>query len=226
MDPGKGALAVNTAYFANVNASSVSRAYVESKFVTTTSTGKNDLPQIDAEVGFESHLRWLPKYEPSNSTGYFCAGTSRIWGRADHQPFAPGSARWFHWQESFDKDDTTMVWVDEMLRPVHLKYREEYKYRGITVWRYEIAGDEFTVMPQFDINTPGVHNMTCPNHGTPIQLILPHYAKAKLKDSLRVNGVTTPVPDKYYSFLDIDPITGSTLIGHERIQINLLIDPA
>jgi len=224
-DPGVGSSIANTAFFANTNASNVAASWKENQFFTTTQTGKKDISKIDAEVGYESNFRILPKYDDSNSTGYFCAGPSRIWGSADEQPFAPGSAGWFDWLNSFSKHDKTKVWVDEMLRPVTLKYRETYRYRGIRVFRYEIADDEFSVMPEFDIYIPGVLNMTCPNHGTPIQLTLPHYAKAQIPSSLRVKGVTPVIPDEHYSFLDIDPITGSTLIGHERLQINLMVEP-
>mmetsp|Transcript_25909 Transcript_25909/g.36106 ORF Transcript_25909/g.36106 Transcript_25909/m.36106 type:complete len:736 (+) Transcript_25909:70-2277(+) len=226
VDPGRGSMSANSAYFANLNASTTEQSWEEDKFFTTTQTGKKDINQIDSEIGFESNMNKLPKYNELTSTGYFCAGSSTIYGKADHQPFAPGTAGWFKWKESFTKDDTTQVWVDEMLRAVTLKYREEYNYRGIKVYRYEIADSEFVPKPQYDISLPGVLNMTCPNHGTPIQLTQPHYAKAVFPNSMRVEGVSPPIPDEHYAFLDVSPLTGETLIGHERIQINLYVKPA
>mmetsp|Transcript_31052 Transcript_31052/g.59952 ORF Transcript_31052/g.59952 Transcript_31052/m.59952 type:complete len:738 (+) Transcript_31052:45-2258(+) len=213
----------NTAYFANNNQSSIEESWRVSPFTTIVSTGKKDIGGIDAEVGFQSHTT-LAKYNPSNNTGFFCGGAHEVTGVGDDQPFAPGNAGWFSWESNVKADAQPHVWVDEAFRPIYFQYREDRKYRDITVKRFEIAESEFTVQTPFDIAYPGVINMTCVNHGTPVQLTLPHYAKAYgMKESWRVDGVGPVIEDEHLSFLDVEPITGSTLIGFERIQLNLFV---
>jgi len=221
--PGELRRQLNTAYFANRNHSSIAESWETSHFVTKVTTG-SDLNSIDSEVEYQS-LTELPIYDPKTNTGYFCGGTSPVYGRSDRQPFAPGRAGWFQWHSHVDIDEHPKVWVDETLRPLFFQFREDLTYRGIKVKRFEVADEEFRRIPRFDQIIPGLLDMTCPNHGTPIMLTMPHYAKAKINASLRVDGMTPVIPDKHLCFLDVDPVTGSTLAGYERLQINLYAQP-
>uniref|UniRef100_A0A7S2TV88 Uncharacterized protein n=1 Tax=Lotharella oceanica TaxID=641309 RepID=A0A7S2TV88_9EUKA len=44
-----------------------------------------------------------------------------------------------------------------------------------------------------------------------------------MDDAWRVDGVGPVIEEDHLSFLDVEPITGSTLIGFERIQLNLFV---
>lgn len=212
--------AANTAFFP-LNASTNAESWRRSQAVTVVTTGKSDLDQIDSELGFESHLGWLPAYDAVADTGYFCAGDAPIRGTSDRQPIGPGTAGFFSWKSKVTDKSEPAVWVDDPNRPIVFTYRQDTEFKGIKTLRYQIKPGEFDPKPEYDMHRVGVLNMTCAKHGTPVQYTQPHFAGANLSGGVGVGGIGPVDEEKHLAFLDVEPVTGATLIGYERLQINL-----
>ncbi|GAB5357796.1 hypothetical protein AAMO2058_000405200 [Amorphochlora amoebiformis] len=142
---------VNTAFFANHNTSSIDESWDTSKSFSAVKTGRANVNEIRSMVEFDSQKILPQNVAPGHAEGYFCGSSVEVYGNADAQPFAPGTAGWFHWHSSMSNDKKTHVWVDDTLRPVLFQYHEDRKYRGISVKRYEIADSEFLARPEFDV---------------------------------------------------------------------------
>ncbi len=213
----------NTAIF-NTNATDNDRAFYLDDGVITVKTGKADINEIGAQRGYASQLDVLPQYDPATQQGFFCGGDALVEGHADTQPVAPGRPGWFGWEPRLRKSDLLDVWADEPHRALRFSLYDTRKYRDFDIWRFELYPPSLAVPVNdngdiYDMTRDGVSNMTCVHQGTPIMFTLPYFARANIT-GWEVSGIGEPDPEIHYTFIDVDPITGLSLQGHQRLQIS------
>ncbi len=123
------------------------------------------------------------------------------------------------------------IWADDPHRYLKFSYYDSKKYRDFDVLRFgvdldSLKIDRFNNDIIYDFTRDGIANMTCVKEGTPIHFTMVHFANANISgwevdgDGIGPDNV---IPDKHLTFLSVDPITGATLEGTQRLQINQVV---
>lgn len=211
-----GASSTNSGLFPT-NYSSANAAYADKPGSTTLYTGKSDYTLAQRYISWNS-LTVLPAR--NGSTGYWCGHNEPVGGHSDIQ-FQPGSASAFRFHDGVKKSDHPKVWVDSVFRQVAFDYVQDVDVKGISALEFRIAQSEFTVMPEYSQYYPGLLNLSCPK-GAPVVLTLPHYLRVDASASYLLANITAGVSQQHETYVQIDPITGATLRGYQRLQVNML----
>lgn len=213
------AASVNSGLFPT-NFSSADEAYAAKPGATTLYTGKSDYTLASKYVAWNG-LTTLPAR--NGSSGYWCGHDEPVGGHSDTQ-FQPGTASAFRFHPGVSTSSHPKVFVDSVFRQVAFDYVNDVDVKGISTMQFRISQSEFTVQPDYSQYYPGVINLTCPR-GAPVMLTLPHYLRVDPSAKPFLANLTAGVSDQHETYVDIDPITGATLSGYQRLQINMMSPP-
>eukprot|EP00003_Mantamonas_plastica_P029235 TRINITY_DN688_c1_g1_i4.p1 TRINITY_DN688_c1_g1~~TRINITY_DN688_c1_g1_i4.p1 ORF type:complete len:631 (+),score=167.59 TRINITY_DN688_c1_g1_i4:166-2058(+) len=166
-------------------------------------TGKRNILQI------QQFLTW------HNFTG----AVTGVWG----QPEPLGGCDGNQFPIFLNASDRVHVWENDLIRNLILLPIGDVQVKGINLRRYEI--DNVTFVPSDRYYTPfrGLANMTGPNQGAPMFYGKPHFLDCDSSWVDLVDGLSPPNRTLHDTWLDIEPITGSTMNVHKRFAINTYI---
>jgi hypothetical protein len=145
------------------------------------------------------------------------------WGTLQANIIAGTDATAFH--PFIKKGEAMLVWVNSLLRKVLLTYKEEVVHRGITTYRHII--DPAELDPAVTSNQEGYFMwaqgwLPSPPNETSMPV---NFTKALLLDAnkslVEVDGLPEWSRDDCETFLDIEPLTGTLVNVHKRIQVNV-----
>jgi len=204
-------------------------------------TGKGNLDNAKSYTSFQEMSVLKQKVDPHNarSEGFFCNGDAPVYGH-DNTQFKPGTNHFLSFGHGVRKFDHPKVFVPEVFRAIGLDYVKTVKVHGIDTYRFRVSNKELTPDIAFDSTHGGILNITCPRNGVPVALTLPHQIRTEYDTDCNVTspscftedwwygGITRlnsthEVLEKYETYVDIDPITGATLRGMLRLQINMIV---
>jgi len=187
-------------------------------------TGQSD-PQRSQEVKRWQGFEMLP-----NGT-FWCTEPTPVGGHYNKQ-FFPGTNHPFSFSNGVGSNSKLPLWVPELFRMGELTYVKDSNVKGIDSLRFHIGDESLAPNPIYSMQYSGVIDQHCPLNGVPISLTLPHFLRAtnltgansstQLPVSDRVLPTTLyeGASDDYEALLDIDPVSGATLRGYLRLQVN------
>jgi len=133
----------------------------------------------------------------------------------------------------FSPDSTLHAFVDVVMRSLDLQTSNEIvKEHGIEMYRFRIVPSDLQNETQNPINSGfyqfgpfGVFNRTSTAQGAPLFLSKPHFLDA---DPFYLQNLIGLNPNRilHDSWIDVEPITGTTMNAVERLQVNLEISPS
>ncbi|MFX1511076.1 MAG: hypothetical protein ACFFCQ_00605, partial [Promethearchaeota archaeon] len=170
----------------------------EENMADTIKTGKDDIDTVLVYVKYE---------EKTVYTGIW-ASDEQVRG-TDATQFAP----------DVSKDDILVTWVSELFRAVDLEFQSEVKEKGIKLYRFVLTEETMDVDPNYYQTIKGVANMTSTQDGVPLFLSKPHFLHAD--PSLELPSADA---SKHDTVIDVEPISGATMSGRKRLQINFKIE--
>uniref|UniRef100_A0A7S1M9M7 CD36 family protein n=1 Tax=Neobodo designis TaxID=312471 RepID=A0A7S1M9M7_NEODS len=167
----------------------------------------------------ENSYRWMTMWHNIRVADY--------WGTVEANTIAGTDATAFH--AFIKKGEALLVWVNSLLRKVYLTYQKEVVHRGITTYRHIIDP------AALDASNPenGAYFMT--NDGwipsPPNVTTMPvNFTKALYLDADKSIVDVTGMPEvgspewpreSVDTFLDIEPLTGTLVNVHKRIQVSV-----
>jgi len=130
-------------------------------------------------------------------------------------------------------DDELIAWVDTVYRSTPLQFISEQTFKSITLYRYSL--DKRLLLPpsQYPPNAdyymnspPGVFNISsCAPSKLEIFMSKPHFLNADEYYRNLIHDPTQPDESIHNTFIDVEPLTGTTMHAKKRLQINLHIYP-
>lgn len=218
--------AFNSAFFRSVTTDAESLSTDPRR--TTVRTGRGD---VDRALWYDkwkgvSVLPERPGGVPTagGDTTFWCDTNLTVAGHDDTQ-LPVSTTTWWSWTPGIKKGVDYPVWVPQIFNAANFTYLEGSDARGIDVWRFHLSDSSLAPQPQFSERYGGVFNLTCPQGGPPVMVTEPRYYRVDpdFPAEYRVDGVKEPVPELHDTFLDVDPVSGTTLRGFKRLQINTWI---
>lgn len=211
----------NSAFFPGQQQASKEIAYTSSPGPTTLKTGKADPNEASKYVKFKG-LSVLPSRNNNLSApGVYCDVSESVAASSDSQ-FTPGTASAFSFNNGVAKSDILTLFNELLSRKVKLDFYEDGNVEGINTYRFRISDSELVVDPTtYSRFYAGVMNMTCPM-GLPIYLTNPHFSRIDQRLRPSLPNISAPIFREHETLLDIDPITGATLQGFQRLQVNTM----
>lgn len=151
-----------------------------------------------------------------------CAEAARVMG-SNGQQFSPNQ----------QKNGTERVWVGNVFRHVNVVNvgGETMEHLGITLLRYTIPMTQFQSTPEnaaaYDlITTPdGTLNLTKLQRGLDVSMSKPHFLDAEPYLYEAIDGWSKPDPAEHDTYIGVEPITGAAMLAHQRLQLNLRLNP-
>jgi hypothetical protein len=170
-----------------------------------------------------SVLPQRPGGSPAAATGFWCNGNVSVSGFDDDQ-FPPSRATFFYFPKRLSRSSVLEIFVEDLYRPMNFTYVTTVPVKGINTWRFAISDESLANNSLYNSSYDGLLDMACPLGGPPIVLSLPHFLHADtFPPEWMCGGVSPADPSVHETFLDIEPITGSTFRGFERLQVNLMV---
>jgi len=162
----------------------------------TGQTNINDIGQYVKYNGESTITVWDPDVEVSGTGG---------------TQFAPGVTN----------DERLEIFIPEFLRPLELVYSKDVTVKGVSLLRYILPDDAFTV-GEYEDDKAGLANMQV-SYGAPVYLGQPHFfgADPSLLDDV---VITPPNQDEHQLYIDVEPNTGATMAAKLRMAINLKVE--
>eukprot|EP01006_Ploeotia_vitrea_P039457 TRINITY_DN66350_c7_g3_i1.p1 TRINITY_DN66350_c7_g3~~TRINITY_DN66350_c7_g3_i1.p1 ORF type:complete len:1064 (-),score=649.38 TRINITY_DN66350_c7_g3_i1:1809-5000(-) len=222
----------STAYFTNqthigviTDKDDIFKAADETKH--TLWTGK-DAPEKSGQ-----YVKWnswdvIPNTSPRPGLGGWCVEPIPVSGTTGRQ-FAPaklvlGGVSGSTWEPRISKDGQIEIMNSEIIRPIKLDFVKEVEVKGVKAWRYKLEDSALDPDPKFDQKFRGLGNLSCPK-GLPIYVCKPHYKDVDwpaMEGSFDTKVELPPVdPELNEVFVDVEPNSGATIRGFERMQINV-----
>mmetsp|Transcript_25901 Transcript_25901/g.36439 ORF Transcript_25901/g.36439 Transcript_25901/m.36439 type:complete len:781 (+) Transcript_25901:140-2482(+) len=174
---------------------------VQNKVPNTYHTGHDDIDKINK----------MELYEGLDQIDGVWANPEKVAG-TDGTQFKP----------FVDTGDTLEVWPTELLRSLNFKYEKTVTNYDITLYRFTMADKEFEIDPDYFQTVDGFANVTSVNNGNPIFLSMPNMYGVDPDYRNLVEGMH-PKKTNDEIQLDIEPLTGKTMEGHRRFQLNLYV---
>lgn len=217
----------NSAFFRSFNSSKAAAA--ADKRLTRVRTGRADVNRALTYVEWQN-TTVLPRRPGGNplaggDTHYWCDVDVPVAGHDDTQ-FPISSMGWFSWSPGITESGLYPVWIPQLFRSANFTYYSDVHVRGISVKRLRLDESEFQRNVQFDEYYGGLLNLTCPQGGPPVMLTLPHYYRLSrdLPEEYLCGGAAARSgTDADGTYLDVDEISGTTLRGYKRLQLNLWV---
>jgi len=128
--------------------------------------------------------------------------------------FAPGEAT------------SIAVFAEELARIFYFNLNSTDDFLGIHLNRYTLEQLQFDIDPTWDeYSVRGFINLT-KQQGSPLFLCLPHFLHSP-DDWVagKIEGMAEATIDRDETFLDVEPLTGTTMHAHKRLQFNFYIPP-
>mmetsp|Transcript_9547 Transcript_9547/g.18110 ORF Transcript_9547/g.18110 Transcript_9547/m.18110 type:complete len:1058 (+) Transcript_9547:19-3192(+) len=125
------------------------------------------------------------------------------------------------------------VWSDQLKRELPLANlnNSTQEVEGITVTNYVIAPETLhnvSLNPDNNVfymfGPSGVFNQTSAQQGNPLFISQPHFLGADPRFAEAVSGMH-PDKEKHQLLLGVEPLTGTTMLGLQRFQVNVLLTP-
>jgi CD36 family len=185
-------------------------------------TGQDNVALSKRYIEWEGTENLQARGNSFTKPGYWCNTDQPVTGFFDTN-FPPAAASAFSLDPYVTTDSILDIFVTEIYRTVNISFMEDSNVKGIDTLRFRIDPDLFPPNHAYSMNYTGVMNLTCPEGGKPVYVTLPHFLHAQVPPRLQVTGVTKPVTEEHETMLDLDPITGATLRGYSRLQINFMI---
>ncbi|CAJ0935524.1 unnamed protein product, partial [Mesorhabditis belari] len=138
-----------------------------------------------------------------------------------------------------EKKDVVPIYVDSICRSILMKYQKEVTYEGIDAYRFVLPADEFNWdQPEncgfcfplkhdyFDRNQGdhsypnGIMDLRGCQEGNPVAISKPHFYEAS--DVVKNFIPRFKSSDDDNVWMDVEPQSGTILMAHKRMQINLM----
>jgi lysosome membrane protein 2 len=156
-------------------------------------------------------------------TEYNGADTIGIWAEpvkvegTDGMQFAPGVLR----------NMTLKTFQPDLMRVAKMVYASDSEAYGISLLRFKLSSDTFSINPSYYMNTEGLINLSlvAKYSGAPVRLSKPHFLGADPSLLSAVVGMN-PDPQKHDTFIDVEPFTGIVMNASKRAQINFEVAPS
>jgi hypothetical protein len=188
-------------------------AYAVDPTTTTVLTGIDNPSLIDWYVVWRG-MSTLPG-------SVWCADPVPVRGLDDSQ-FPPADDSFWSMSPRVTSKASFWVWVEDLFQPVRFSYYDQYSYRNtIPLIRLTIAPEFYQPNPALGQKYGGSLNMNCPL-GAPILITLPRFLRAERTPAYTWPNLPPISEAEGLTFLDVDPISGATMIGYKRLQINIL----
>lgn len=123
------------------------------------------------------------------------------------------------------------VWVTQAKRAIKFDYKETVVNKGIQLHRYIPSPEVYQNQTAFPANSN--YGMDAETglvpmiwfHGFDLVLSFPHFILSDPPVSSKFTGLNPrPTPDTHLTYIDVEPYTGATLRGYQRLQLNYRID--
>ena len=128
------------------------------------------------------------------------------------------------------KEQPIRVFAEDIYRSGTLYFNNTVEYEGVPLRRYLLAEwqmeNQYAWPPNcaFEMTGPkGVMNLSAAFQGAPAFASKPNFLGADPILNTLVDGLQPPDPEWDETMLDIEPTTGGTFVGHQRLQINLRV---
>lgn len=215
----------NSALF-GTNYSSFDEAYTLFPGMTQVNTGKDDVTMAQSYVQYAGYpiLPQKPNQDPSKP-GFWCNVAAPVAGHVDLQ-FPPADFGVFKYEPRVTSTSLLPVFVDTIFREVFVSYDSDSSVYDIDTLRFSLSQQSLAVDPTYSQYYAGLINFTCIQNGVPVMITQPHFYQAAVPaDWIDLDGnALNPNPDQHANYLDVDPISGATLNGTLRLQLNYLMD--
>eukprot|EP00053_Salpingoeca_punica_P014875 m.135520 g.135520 ORF g.135520 m.135520 type:complete len:653 (+) comp16562_c0_seq7:195-2153(+) len=190
-------------------------AWTLDKTATIVRTGTDDPAFSDYYIEWRD-MRVLP-------ASVWCTQPIPVQGM-DDSTFPPSSLQFWSLKPNVGDASSFLVWVEDLFQPVLFSFYERYSYRGtIPLVRLTIAPEFYKANKATGQRYDGLVDMTCPL-GAPILVSLPRFLRAELTEDYKW-PVLPPISDaEGLTFLDVDPISGASLLGFKRLQVNMIVN--
>lgn len=151
-----------------------------------------------------------------------CAAAARVGGNTGTQ-FTPNQS----------KNQSLEVWVPNIFRHVFIVNAggTTIQHEGITPLKYTIPPSAFAPSElnaaAYDMiaTPPGTLNLTKLQRGLDVSMSKPHFLDADRALYEAIDGWSKPDPEKHDTFIAVEPITGASMLAHQRLQLNLRLHP-
>lgn len=179
----------------------------------TIDTGKQDINQV------QKITRWRGKKEAP----YWLSDYGDMINGSDGshtRPFLP-------------RDDTVYVFTTDLCRALFFKYEKDRTVKDISLYRFTTTPELFANHSVNPDNGAFCNKEKCWGSGLlsvgqcqdgdpPVFMSAPHFYQGDPSLVAAINGLH-PEESLHATHLDIEPITGVTMVAHKRLQINILV---
>jgi hypothetical protein len=170
-------------------------------------TGSDDINKVQNYVKYEENTTVDEIYDREIWT------TQEDITGTDASQFQPG----------VNTDDNLLIYVNDLLRVVTLNFRENVEIESIEMLRFGLSADTLAVDPNYHQTIKGLANMSVAE-GIPLFLSKPHFLDGD--PDFLPGSVTGMSPDAsaHDTYIDVEPLTGTTMNVKKRLQINLGVE--
>ena len=191
-DPARAAVNI----FSNIH--NVSEAIEKGTDRYTIKTGKGDINEVGQRIEFNGQDEITIWAEPIDVKG--TGGTQ----------FAPG----------ISQDDDLEVFSSDFMRTLEFDFSKTTDMYDIELYRFKLDDGTFEPNPDYYMYIDGCANVY-PCQGIPAYLSKPHFLDG---DPILLSSVVGMKPDKgaHDLYFEVEPITGITMKGRTRMQVNFM----
>ncbi|XP_065921005.1 lysosome membrane protein 2-like isoform X2 [Dysidea avara] len=187
-------------------------------------------PYIYLQLNNSYSDRELPSIVHSGTKDSLKTAQFIQWAGLKELPFWRNKANFIHnstegllFHPFIHQDEELQVFISDANRTFHLHYRNKVKVRGIDAYRFRLLDSDFRPDPNYltGNNTPIglIYLGVLQNPEAPVYGSKPHFLDCDESLHKAVEGISPPNRNRDDILADIEPITGSSLRLHQRIQL-------
>ena len=188
-------------------------------------TSKDDAFPYSAQATGSPKIEDVFEYEI-----FRAAAKQTYWNSSEANALKGTDGSQFHPQVK--KSQNVTVFVDDVFRSISFYYKEETEHKDIHMYRFIIQTEQFKNASQvpdhaayYMFGPHGVINLTTASQFAPVIASNPHFLDADPFYLEQVSGVSPPSFEKHGTYLDIEPLSGTTMKARKRLQVNVHVKP-
>eukprot|EP00049_Salpingoeca_infusionum_P011165 m.192416 g.192416 ORF g.192416 m.192416 type:complete len:548 (-) comp14854_c1_seq1:4308-5951(-) len=192
---------------------------------STQFTGKNDSTLLLQFTEWAGHNGSLTTWMGTGCSAY--SSSQEAIDKAIAEANMINGTDGLTFQPELTEEINPYVWSDDLMRSAILVKSDEIQFENITLWRYTVDPSLMANVTAdwrncaFDAYAPkGTLNLTAVVGG-PAFASKEHFLDADPVFLQMVDGVPPPNRTLHDTTLDVEPLTGTSMIVHDRLQINV-----
>ncbi|XP_065920236.1 lysosome membrane protein 2-like [Dysidea avara] len=203
--------------------------YTDPLLVVLNQAGLIPSPYIHLQLNDSYSDRELPSIVHSGTKDSLKRARFIQWANLTELPFWMNEASFINkstegllFHAILDQNEMLEVFISDTNRTFHLKSKEEVSIRGIDAYRFRTIEGDFRPDTNYltGNNTPnGLIYLGVLQHDAPVYGSKPHFLDCDESLLEAVEGISPPDKRVHDIIVDVEPVTGSTINVHNRLQV-------